>query len=129
MPNGPWLRAQPPDKVSVGPRLVRPGSVEFTPRTQPDGLWLAFLSRVGEPAHADRADAFPPHHLSRHAHRKSAWFARRPQLRRIVDVRERQTEVPLLELPKDLLLQASRCLSFGAAPPGDEQLFGVVELP
>lgn len=33
-----WLRAQPPDGVTTGPRLVMPGSHEFS--TQPDGLYV-----------------------------------------------------------------------------------------
>jgi len=42
MPGGNWLRAQPPDGVSTGPRLFRAASAEFSPRTQPDGMWLRF---------------------------------------------------------------------------------------
>ncbi len=35
-----WLRAQPPDGHTAGPKLVMPGATEFA--TQPDGLWLWF---------------------------------------------------------------------------------------
>jgi hypothetical protein len=47
MPGSQWLRAQPPDGSTVGPRLIRPASTEFTAHTQPDGLWVSFLRRQG----------------------------------------------------------------------------------
>src|SRR5713101_8680510 len=47
MPGGPWLRAQPPDGSTTGPRFVRPGSVEFSSHTQPDALWLSFFRPAG----------------------------------------------------------------------------------
>lgn len=38
-----WLRAQPTDGGRTGPRLLRPGLAETSPKTQPDGLWFALL--------------------------------------------------------------------------------------
>lgn len=42
---GAWLRAQPSDGESTGPRLVAAGSDAF--RTQPDGLWLFIAKAEG----------------------------------------------------------------------------------
>lgn len=46
-PGGPWLRAQPKDGATTGPRLLRPATDDFSARTQPDGLWLAFNAPPG----------------------------------------------------------------------------------
>lgn len=57
MPTGPWLRAQPRDGRTVGPRFRRPGSLDFTARTQPDGLYLSFF-RPADEASAVAVSAF-----------------------------------------------------------------------
>lgn len=43
--HGAWLRAQPVDGSSTGPRLVQAGSNAL--RTQPDGLWVFISSSQG----------------------------------------------------------------------------------
>ncbi|WP_147443751.1 hypothetical protein [Corallococcus sicarius] len=42
-PGGSWLRAQPVDGASTGPRLMAAGTEAF--KTQPDGLWV-FIAKA-----------------------------------------------------------------------------------
>lgn len=44
-PGGNWLKAQPRDGTTTGPRLVAAGTDSF--RTQPDGLWVFISAEDG----------------------------------------------------------------------------------
>jgi hypothetical protein len=85
--------------IRPGPRFYRPGSAEFSPRTQPDGLWLSFFARPGDQAPvavsafavevcgsgqnlADKRSRYAPAHAALLVEIGQAWLIQNVQVQR-----------------------------------------------